>query len=287
MKCGMSANWSRNVIRVYPCPSVVKPLFSFLFCFLLWLAAAPGAASVTDTARAEVERASARLERLREAYAAGAVSRLEMEEADAELRDAERRLRAASEPRELTPKEAGRRVEEARYDFEKASAKAKKLHELYEAGVASRNEAEAAEAAAKLAETCFQLNQELARRVEFLASLPDPTAEPAAGSFSFGAFFFLQDLYYREFRQPLPVSAFGPSEAHDKMGFDHEGRIDIALHPESPEGRWLVAQLEIRRIPFVAFRTAVTGKATGAHIHLGFPSPTAAQPNGTAGPNPR
>ncbi len=245
----------------------------FFICLLFGFAGAPAARPQTETARAELDRAQARLERLRELHAAGAISRVELEEAEAEFRDAQRRLRAVtSEPRELTPEEARRRVEEARHDFEKAAARARKLRELYDEGVVARLEAEEAEAAAKLAENCLQLNQELARRVEYVASMPLPSQQPTAGGFSFGAFFFLQDVYYREFREPLPVSAFGPSETHEKMGFDHDGRIDIALHPDSPQGRWLIAQLEILRVPFVAFRNAVAGRATGAHIHMGFPS---------------
>ena len=113
----------------------------------------------------------------------------------------------------------------------------------------------------------------MARRVELVASLPARSEErPGAGGFSPSVLFFLQDAYYREFRQPLPVSAFGPSEAHEKMGFDHDGRVDIAPHPDTTEGRWLIAQLQIRQIPFIAFRNPLTGRATGAHIHMGLPS---------------
>lgn len=242
---------------------------------LVCAAAAGGATSLYDAVRAERDRAVIRLERLREAYEAGAVSRRELEEVEAEVRDIERRLRDAAEgPRELTVEEARRRVEEARYEFEKAAAKAKKLSELYEAGAAARNEMERAQTALEQAEIYFKLNQELAKQVEALASLPPRPQHPLLpGGFTTGAFFFLQDAFYKEFRHPLPVSAFGPSETHEKMGFDHDGRVDIALHPESAEGRWLIAQLESRHIPFIAFRNAVEGKATGPHIHLGFPSP--------------
>lgn len=259
----------------------------FLFLFgSLFVAAAAGAGPPADTVREELDRATTRLERLREAYEAGAISRRELEEGEADFRNVKRRLRAAtSESRELGPQEARRRVEDARYDFERAAARARRLGELYEAGAAARNETEAAQAAADQAEVYLKLNEELARQVELLASLPaQPADQPGAAGFSARTFFFLQDAFYREFGQPLPVSAFGPSEAHEKMGFDHEGRVDIALHPDSPEGRWLMAQLEIRRIPFVAFRNAVAGKATGAHIHLGFPSAVTGRTGGAAGP---
>lgn len=238
----------------------------------------------SDFLRQQVERANDRVEKLRRAYELGAVSKRELEEAEAEARELERRLKNLSEAdSEPGPPEARRRVEEARIDHEKAAAKSKKLSELYEAGVVSRNEAESARAAAEQAETYLKLHEELLRRLVEIASTPKPPRPlhaPAGsglgeGGFSVAAFYRLQDDYFREFQQPLPVSAFGPSETHEKMGFDHEGRVDIALHPDSTEGHWLVLQLELRHIPFVAFRSAVPGKATGPHIHMGFPSPKA------------
>lgn len=235
-------------------------------------AAPPPARNFSDAARSELDRATARVDQLRQAYEAGAVSRRELEEAEAELRDVERRLREASgEPRELNVREARRRVAEARADFLKADAKAKRLRELYEAGAAARNDTEAAETAATQAKVYYQLNEELARQLEQLADMPLPSQQ--AGGFSIGTFFTLQDAYYSEFQQTLPVSAFGPSETHEKMGFDHNGRVDVALHPDSSEGRWLIAQLETRNVPYIAFRNSLPGKSTGPHIHLGFPSP--------------
>lgn len=252
-----------------------KTVLAALF-LSLFLAIPARANSLYDAVRAERERAITRLERLREAYEAGAISRRELQEAEAEVRDLERRLRSATEqPRELGPEEARRRVDDARYDFEKAADKARRLRELWEAGAAARIEYEQAQAAAERAETYLKLNQELARLVEAVANMPARSTGPlGSGGFTTGTFFFLQDSFFKEFRYPLPVSAFGPSETHEKMGFDHDGRVDIALHPDSPEGRWLAAQLEVHRVPFLAFRNAAPGKATGAHLHLGFPSPS-------------
>jgi len=237
-----------------------------------------------DFLRQQIERANDRLEKLRRAYEAGVVSKRELEEAEAEVRELERRLQGLSEaPGEAGPAEARRRVEEARIDYEKAAAKSKRLSALYEAGVVSRSEAESAQATTDQAETYLKLHEELLRRLVEIAAMPKPPRplHPPPGSglgdggFSVTVFYRLQDDYFREFHQVLPVSAFGPSETHEKMGFDHEGRVDIALHPDSNEGHWLVLQLELRRIPFIAFRGAVPGKATGPHIHMGFPSPRA------------
>ncbi len=248
---------------------VILPAYALLF-----VPVSSAATPLAEAVRDELHRAVTRVEKLREAYDAGAVSRREVEEAEAELRDVERRLREATgEPRDLNTQEARRRVDDARADSEKTAAKAKKLRELYDAGAAARNDVEAAEAAAAQAEVYFKLNEELARRVEQAANMPLPSQSPGAAGFSASMFFFLQDAYYQEFQHSLPVSAFGPSETHEKLGFDHEGRVDVALHPDSPEGRWFIAQLQARQIPFIAFRQPVAGKATGAHIHMGLPSP--------------
>jgi hypothetical protein len=45
--------------------------------------------------------------------------------------------------------------------------------------------------------------------------------------------------------------------------------VDVAINPDQPEGVWLREYLTANKIPFFAFRQAVPGKATGAHIHLG------------------
>jgi hypothetical protein len=78
------------------------------------------------------------------------------------------------------------------------------------------------------------------------------------------------DRYFAEhFHRPLPVSALGQTAVHDRLGFDHRNAIDIAVHPDTPEGRELMQYLRGQRIPFLAFRGAQAGVATGAHVHVG------------------
>jgi hypothetical protein len=78
------------------------------------------------------------------------------------------------------------------------------------------------------------------------------------------------DRYFTErFHRPLPVSALGQTKAHDRLGFDHRHAIDVAVHPDTPEGRALMQYLRGRGIPFLAFRGAQAGVATGAHVHIG------------------
>ncbi len=75
--------------------------------------------------------------------------------------------------------------------------------------------------------------------------------------------------YQSEFHRPLPISANGETNAHRALGFDHRGRVDVAVNPDQKEGIWLRSYLEKNDIPYYAFRAAVPGKATGAHIHIG------------------
>ena len=79
----------------------------------------------------------------------------------------------------------------------------------------------------------------------------------------------IEKAFEAEFDRPLPISADGETEVHRALGFDHRGRIDVAIDPRAPEGIWLRRYLRSRKIPYYAFTSAVAGKATGAHIHIG------------------
>jgi hypothetical protein len=75
--------------------------------------------------------------------------------------------------------------------------------------------------------------------------------------------------FEKQFSEPFPVSAKGMTAVHRALGFDHTGRVDVALNPDSPEGIWLREHLDELGIPYYAFRTAIAGKATAPHIHIG------------------
>jgi hypothetical protein len=79
----------------------------------------------------------------------------------------------------------------------------------------------------------------------------------------------VQGFFARQFGRPLPVSAFGQTPLHDRLGFDHREAIDVALMPDSPEGAALMSFLRGSGISFMAYRGPVRGEATGAHIHIG------------------
>jgi hypothetical protein len=79
----------------------------------------------------------------------------------------------------------------------------------------------------------------------------------------------IEKAFEAEFDRQLPISADGETEVHRAMGLDHRGRIDVAIDPRTPEGIWLRRYLRSRKIPYYAFTSAVPGKATAAHIHIG------------------
>ena len=83
----------------------------------------------------------------------------------------------------------------------------------------------------------------------------------------------IERFFSQSFGRGLPISALGQTATHERMRFDHRNAVDVALHPESAEGRSVLNYLRQAGIPFIAFRGAVAGAATGAHIHIGKPSP--------------
>jgi hypothetical protein len=80
-------------------------------------------------------------------------------------------------------------------------------------------------------------------------------------------------FYRAKFGRALPISAMGQSPTHDRMSLDHREALDIAVQPGSAEGRELMSYLRRTGIPFIAFRGKVPSMSTGAHIHIGRPSP--------------
>lgn len=82
----------------------------------------------------------------------------------------------------------------------------------------------------------------------------------------------VMQFYARSFGRQLPVSSFGQSPVHDRWGYAHHNAMDVGVSPDSNEGRALMEYLRSSGIPFTAFRWAIPGTATGPHIHIGRPS---------------
>lgn len=83
----------------------------------------------------------------------------------------------------------------------------------------------------------------------------------------------IKQFFLEKFNKPLPLSAFGQSDLHTRWGLDHRNGMDVNLHPDSVEGRALIAFLRAESIPFLVFRGPIPGVATGPHIHVGNRSP--------------
>ena len=178
---------------------------------------------------------------------------------------------------------------------ERAARETGKLRALRAVAVVSRRELEESErslaaAEAKLADTRWRIREADFTLSEALAAearppgrlLPAP-ARPAAapvlvryqgpGRWSLAETSKLQRFFVGRFGRPLPVSAVGQTPLHDQLGFAHHEALDVALSPDSSEGTALMQYLRAAGIPFIAFRGAVRGEATGAHIHIGAASP--------------
>ena len=132
-----------------------------------------------------------------------------------------------------------------------------------------------------LAETRANLTRELAAMAAAEENLDTKLAQQPSdahalaerfdgdGIFSTPQFAKVESAFEGKFKKSLPVSAMGETAVHRALGFDHRGRVDVAIYPDAPEGVWLRGYLTKHNIPYFAFRHAVPGKATGAHIHIG------------------
>jgi hypothetical protein len=173
----------------------------------------------------------------------------------------------------------------------RADAALETRRRLLETGGVSRRDVEAAEAAVTTAQAALDgTRREIGEAERLVAeavaaeSLPPlPTGATASTAvlvqhhgpapWSLARVDSLQRFFSARFGHALPISAFGQTAVHDRLGFDHRNAVDVAVHPDSPEGRALMAWLEREGVSFLAFRGPVRGEATGAHVHVGEPSP--------------
>ena len=178
---------------------------------------------------------------------------------------------------------------------ERAARETEKRRELLARAIVSRRELQESErvlaaAEAKLAETRWRIREAEYTLSEALAAearpadrplpapeRPDPTPvlvrNAGPGRWSLAETPKLQSFFAGRFGRLLPVSALGQTPLHDRLGFDHHDALDVAVPPDSPEGAALIQYLRAAEIPFMTFRGAVPGEATGAHIHVGAASP--------------
>ena len=181
-------------------------------------------------------------------------------------------------------------------DETKAADLVTKRKQLLELGVIARREVEESEAALqaaqkKIAETNQHMNEVEQLMAEVLAAEqlanqpveqePAEIARPRTmlvryighSNWWLTSDYLKVDAFFRaQYGRPLPVSAFGQTETHTRLGFDHANALDVAVHPDSLEGQALQGYLRAAGISFIAIRGAISGSATGAHLHIGAPS---------------
>jgi len=122
-----------------------------------------------------------------------------------------------------------------------------------------------AEANEQIAKNLRLAKQGLVRTAAF-------TRYTGAGGWNLGDSWKIQRFFYDTFNKQLPIAVFGQGPIHDRWRLDHHNAMDIQLHPDGVEGRALLGFLQKNGIPYLAFRSAIPGTATGPHIHIGRPS---------------
>lgn len=238
----------------------------------------------------EVAAASAELTRVHALVDAGALPRTRLAQAEDAVADAQDAafLRRTAYGQDLTVDQAGEMAAAASRRLERRQKALDKAQRLVAARVAAepslkpfledlerqRQECAVVEERARLVR---ELSDMASAEDAFLTRLTQAPAEASEladgyagdGAFAYATFAKVEVAFEEHFGKAMPVSAIGQTEVHRSLGFDHRGRVDVAIRPDAPEGVWLIAYLTANRIPYYAFRQAVKGKATGAHIHIG------------------
>jgi hypothetical protein len=236
-----------------------------------------------------VVRAQQNLNRIRGLVQQGVVPVNDLAKAQDDLNDALDMsiLRYSALSTDLLPDEADQMVTVAQRMFLRRQKRAMQTRQLVQTGILARSEAETSTTDVVNAKLQLDLAIERARLVKDMAiqkQLAEVETEAEShpewngqmytrydgnGTFTRADFNKISSAYLSAFGHMIPVSADGQTAVHTALGFNHAGRIDIALSPDQPEGVWLLSYLQRNHIPYYAFRGAVAHKATGAHIHLG------------------
>jgi hypothetical protein len=243
-----------------------------------------------------VIRAQRDLERVKLLIGQGAIPAMRLRAATEDLQNALDMsiLRANLFGKDLLPEQADQMVTIAQKMVLRRQRSMIEMQQLVSSGVISRAEAEAsgadfdrAQTELHLAETRARLMQQMAEslRIQKMIASYETQAElhpdwagkvytkfDGNGIFRRGDLSKIEFAFSTKFAKPLPISADGETALHRSLGFDHRGRVDVAVSPDQPEGLWLMKYLQTNRIPYLAFRMAVPGMATGAHIHIGTSS---------------
>lgn len=245
----------------------------------------------------EVDAAQTIVDQIRPLVESGALPAARLAEAELNLADAkdhaiiQKGLFGGTQISALLDQEAERVVEAAQRRVERQKSRIARIEQLVQDGILPRNEVSDA---LREVDTRTQIREMAQRQLELLNQMNalaalerqtfdatrfekfeiKPLVERFIGLNHFNPVDFkrLDQAFLKEFGVTLPVSAFGQTATHNALGFDHRGRIDIALQPDSKEGRFLLDLLRANQIPFYAIRSALPGVSTAPHIHIGPPS---------------
>jgi len=250
-----------------------------------WLCAALWVVIVTIPARsADVFAAQAELDRVKALIKAGALPQRALQDAERALEQArfEESLRKTQRASEVTPGDLAELQTALQRLRSLTRDEADRNRALFEAGVLPLQQYHLSEERAELAEKQYQLAEERAKIVRDLTEMAAAEKrlnelleeDLAFESEGYSAFWeddllALDGAFHEMFGVPLPVSADGATALHRSLGFDHTGRVDIAVSPNDEEGMFVMAVLESWGIPYIAFRAASPGVSTGPHIHVG------------------
>lgn len=247
----------------------------------------------------ELKKVQEEVEKTRLQVEAGVLPRARLAEIEARLADAQddqilrETLYGPLGVEDLTERQAGQMIAAAERRLETQRRAIEAAKRLVDAGAASLlslspyyEELERRMKTVDLAQSRANVLREIAamarREQEALAERSEPGAPRSHamavrfdgdGSFSTRDLAGINAAFQNEFGKTLPVSAHGMTAVHRALGYDHRGRVDVALNPDQREGEWLLDYLERERIPYFAFRRAISGSATAPHIHIGTPSP--------------
>jgi hypothetical protein len=263
--------------------------FLFALCSLPLLAQTPATTPDNPFSR-QADQASAEVRRITGLVESGALPRARLEQALAKLADAQDDLilrRTLYAPVEtMTEEQTGEMLAAAQRRVDRQQAQIESMRAQIEAGIAARNSLDPLNDEMRFRQTTLDLAQERARLLAELAAMArterdfessaslNSLEEHFAGKGTFTAADLkdVEGAWQKQYDRPMPISANGDTAAHRALGFDHRGRVDVAVTPDQPEGIWLRKYLKAHYIPFFAFRSAAPGRATGAHIHIGPPS---------------
>jgi hypothetical protein len=253
-----------------------------------------------------IQLAQQALARVTDLVTAGALPRIRIQQAEADVEDAKDEVILAHDlygdlPEQGASEQASAEmIAAAQRRLDRQQARLDDARKMVDAGVAAKSYLSSFEAELNARQTALDLTH---LRAHLMADRAAMAVHPAPPVFvqapppddadlvfqgmehyeGDGAFNEARDLpalelaFSGKFDRSLPISAEGETEVHRALGFDHRGRVDVAVVPSAPEGIWLRQYLQTRKIPYYAFSRAIPGKATAAHIHIGpgstrFPS---------------